>query len=100
MLRYIILLCLLLIILFIYLITIRNDGGNNIAPTSITLEIYENITYNTNELPKKNNVRNNVHVPKFMLELYENNKNKINNYTIPEVVRSVIPKSAGNVFSF
>lgn len=35
------------------------------------------------------------HVPKFMLELYESGKNEGRNYTKADVVRSLIPKSAG-----
>lgn len=35
------------------------------------------------------------HVPKFMLELYENGRNNGKNYTKPDIVRSLIPKTAG-----
>lgn len=93
------LMCLFLIVTYIYLNTIGNQTKKSSRSNSIELVLYENITYQSNGfLGKKKDHAKNVHVPKFMLELYENNK--YNNYTsVPEVVRSIIPKRAGN-FSF
>lgn len=43
-------------------------------------------------------VRGRIHVPKFMLDLYENRKrnNCVLNFSEADVIRSVIPTSAGN----
>lgn len=42
--------------------------------------------------------RKKIHVPKFMLDLYERSiKSKNVNYSFPDIVRSVVPKKSGNI---
>lgn len=59
-----------------------------------------NITQNMFPLKNKNksdvsNKKKSFHVPKFMLELYENNKVEGKKMEGPDVVRSVIPTHSG-----
>ncbi|KAJ3658866.1 hypothetical protein Zmor_010583 [Zophobas morio] len=77
---------------------------NNLPHTSIQLNINANrntiSNYNFQTTPKHNEQKNKIkkyHVPKFMLELYERNKMKKDNRTLPDVVRSLIPKHAGPI---
>lgn len=63
--------------------------------------IVRNITPNIFPVKNKtksdvNNKKKNFHVPKFMLELYENNRIEGKKFKPPDVVRSLIPTHAGN----
>lgn len=104
MFRYITLtVCFILIVSFTCLNLFGVKKANDSSSTryeSIELVLYKNVTYQSYDgnLPNRDHIMTrNVHVPKFMLELYENNKYCNYNDTVPEVVRSVIPKSAGNL---
>ncbi|EFA09252.1 bone morphogenetic protein 10 [Tribolium castaneum] len=91
----------LVILLWISLLLLLKNSLN----TSIQLDI----NTSTNTLAKiatkiPNRIENTVpvnkkkyHVPKFMLELYEQNKVKRDNLTRPDVVRSLTPKHAGPI---
>ncbi|XP_018321766.1 bone morphogenetic protein 10-like [Agrilus planipennis] len=54
---------------------------------------------NNFQTKSKSNARQRIHVPKFMLDLYEQYKNDYGrNCTRPDVVRSVVPKQGGSSF--
>ncbi|XP_044272345.1 bone morphogenetic protein 10-like [Tribolium madens] len=92
----------LVVLLWICLLVLLK---NNLANTSIQLNINTNTNTIANIVTKLPNKTDNsvpvnkkkYHVPKFMLELYEQNKVKRDNLTSPDVVRSLIPKHSGPI---
>lgn len=92
-----------LISLWFYIVIITKY--NVAQKTSIELAIIDRNNYivktNGSEvfmISDKKISRKKIHVPKFMLDLYEKSiKSKNVNYSFPDIVRSVVPKKAGNI---
>ncbi|KAJ8979264.1 hypothetical protein NQ317_012734 [Molorchus minor] len=98
----------ILICLWIYILILLKDTFASKPSTSIELNIIDakdivnnfNTKTNSSEYNSKSvgtsRKKKTVHVPKFMLELYEKNKSGRKSKERPDVVRSLIPTDAGS----
>lgn len=92
----------LLIILWFLIICLYKSYF--VKTTLVQVNFFDNIQMNktnSDDLAKKVSFKRKIkhHVPRFMLELYENGikTNDSSNGSLPDIVRSVIPKNAGKL---
>lgn len=97
-----------LICLWLYFLIIITENLLSYPPTSVQLNILNknNVTENvllkenisnadTIKIDNNNGRKESVHVPKYMLELYEKNRKEGKNLQNSDVVKSLIPTHAG-----